>query len=45
MALKNFTIESITNNSRMGTATVILKGTGEFGGTKKVTFKITAASM
>ena len=33
------------NNVNAGTATVIIKGKGNFSGTKKVTFKITARSI
>ncbi len=35
-----FDVISITNNTKVGTATMIIKGTGKYCGTKKVTFKI-----
>ncbi|MCR5590544.1 MAG: Ig-like domain-containing protein, partial [Lachnospiraceae bacterium] len=35
-----YEIVTILNNNKVGTATVILKGTGEFGGLKNITFKI-----
>lgn len=39
---ENYEIVSYSNNIRKGTATVIIRGTGDFGGTKKATFKIRA---
>ncbi len=45
MDYSNFTIESITNNSGIGTATVVIKGTGSFGGSKTVKFKITSKEL
>ncbi|WP_026518024.1 hypothetical protein [Butyrivibrio sp. MC2021] len=36
----DYEIVSVTNNQKVGTATIILKGKGRFCGTKKATFKI-----
>ena len=36
---------SYTNNIRKGTASVTIKGIGNYGGTKKVTFKITSRQL
>ena len=36
----DYEIITILNNNKVGTATVILKGTGEYGGLKSITFKI-----
>ena len=38
---KDYTVESYSNNVNAGTATVVLKGLGNYTGTRKVTFKIT----
>ena len=40
-----FEIIGYKNNVKKGTATVILKGAGEYAGTKTATFKITAREM
>ena len=37
---EEYEIESITNNRFIGTCTVVLRGKGEYGGTKKCKFKI-----
>jgi len=39
----DYTIESYFNNINAGTATVVLRGLGNYTGTRKVTFKITPA--
>ena len=36
----DYEIVSYSNNVKKGTATVIIKGVGNYGGTKKITFKI-----
>jgi hypothetical protein len=36
----DYEIVSYSNNVKKGTATVIIRGVGNFGGTKKITFKI-----
>ena len=41
----DYEIQSISNNVRAGTATMVLHGRGEYGGTKKVTFKIGKKTM
>ncbi|MBO4902398.1 MAG: InlB B-repeat-containing protein [Lachnospiraceae bacterium] len=41
----DFEIIGYSNNIKKGTATVILKGTGNYGGMKSVTFKIKQRSM
>jgi hypothetical protein len=41
----DFEIMSVSDNRFMGTATVILRGKGEYGGTKTLTFKIGAMSL
>ena len=38
-------VDSYTANTNKGTASVLIKGTGEYGGTKKITFKINPKSM
>ena len=38
--IENYKIKSITNNRFIGTATVVLQGSGDFGGTKTFTVKI-----
>ena len=38
---KDYTVESYSNNINAGTATVVLKGLGNYTGTRKVIFKIT----
>lgn len=42
---KDYEIVSYSNNLKNGTATVILHGIGEYGGTKKATFKINNKTM
>ncbi|MDE7321924.1 MAG: type I pullulanase [Lachnospiraceae bacterium] len=41
----DFEIVGYTNNIKKGTAKVTIRGLGEYGGTKTVTFKITAQPM
>lgn len=41
----DYEIVSVTNNCFLGTATVTLRGKGEYGGIKTVTFKISALSL
>ena len=41
----DFEIVSYANNVNKGTATVTIKGVGNYGGTKTVTFKITQRSF
>ena len=41
----DFEILSYKNNIKKGTATVIIKGKGNFGGTKSIKFKIVAKGM
>ena len=36
----DYEIVSYSNNVKKGTATVIIRGVGNYGGTKKITFKI-----
>ena len=36
---------SYVNNIKKGTASVTIKGIGNYGGTRKVTFKITSRTM
>ena len=45
LSTNDYEIESITNNKFLGTATVVLRGKGNYGGTKKFTFKIKAKSV
>ena len=40
LAADNYEIVSYSNNVKKGTATVIIKGVGNYGGTQKITFKI-----
>ena len=40
-AEKDYSVESYSNNVNAGTATVVLKGLGNYTGIRKVTFKIT----
>lgn len=42
-----YEIDALTykNNSKKGVASVVIRGTGEYGGSKAVTFKITSMSM
>ncbi len=40
-----YEIISIRNNNFLGTATAVIKGKGEYGGTKKFTFKIGAREL
>ena len=40
LAADDYEIVSYSNNVKKGTATVIIKGVGNYGGTKKITFKI-----
>lgn len=42
---KDYEIVSYSNNLKKGTATIVLHGLGEYGGTKKATFKIVNKSM
>jgi len=42
---KNYEIVSYNNNTKKGTATMVIRGKGEYGGTKKVTFKIGSMLM
>ncbi len=41
----NYEIKSITGNRFLGTATIIVVGKGSYGGSKKITCKITAKSL
>ncbi|MBR2669635.1 MAG: Ig-like domain-containing protein [Solobacterium sp.] len=41
----DFEIKSITNNIKAGKATMVLRGIGDYGGTKKVTFSIGKQSL
>ncbi len=41
----DYEIISVTNNTRVGTATIILRGNGDYSGTKKATFKITKGTF
>ena len=41
----NFEVTGYTNNTKKGTAKVTIHGIGEYGGTKTVSFKITAKPM
>lgn len=41
----DYEIDSVTNNRFLGTATIVLRGTGKYGGTKKATFKIAAKPL
>jgi len=43
--MSDYEIVSYTNNVKKGTATVVLRGTGALGGTKKYTFKINARDI
>jgi hypothetical protein len=36
----DYDIVGYSNNVNLGTATVVIRGKGEYGGTKNVTFKI-----
>ncbi len=45
LSAENYEIVSITGNKSVGTATVTLSGKGAYGGTKNVTFKISAKSV
>lgn len=45
LAPNDFEIVGYSKNTAKGTATVILKGVGTYGGIKKVTFKITAREV
>ena len=40
LAADDYEIVSYSNNVKKGTATVIIRGVGNYGGTKKITFKI-----
>ncbi|MCR5448494.1 MAG: leucine-rich repeat protein, partial [Solobacterium sp.] len=40
---KDYAVESYSNNINAGTATVVLRGIGNYTGTRKITFKITPA--
>ena len=40
LAADDYEIVSYSNNVKKGTATVIIKGVGNYGGTQKITFKI-----
>lgn len=40
LSSSEYEIVSITNNYNVGTATMVIRGKGEYGGEKKVTFKI-----
>ena len=42
---EDYVIESIENNWKIGTATMVLRGVGKYCGTKKVTFKIDKSSL
>ena len=42
---KDYEIVSYENNIRKGTASVTIKGVGNYGGTRKAAFKITSRSM
>jgi hypothetical protein len=42
---EDYVIESITNNWKVGTATMVIRGVGKYCGTKKVTFKIDKSSL
>ncbi|MDO4192474.1 MAG: Ig-like domain-containing protein [Erysipelotrichaceae bacterium] len=45
LAYGDYEIVSYTNNVKKGTATMVLRGTGNYGGTKTVKFKIDAKVM
>ncbi|MCR5450703.1 MAG: Ig-like domain-containing protein [Solobacterium sp.] len=45
LAYGDYEIVSYTNNVKKGTATMVLRGTGNYGGTKTVKFKISAKVM
>lgn len=45
LAPESYEIVSVTNNVNKGTATMVLKGTGNYGGTKKVKFTIGAKGL
>lgn len=45
LADTDYEIVSYKNNVRKGTATMILRGTGDYGGTKKATFKIASKGV
>lgn len=45
IAKSNFEITGYSNNTKKGTAKVTIHGIGEYGGTKTVSFKITAKPM
>lgn len=45
LADTDYEIVSYKNNIKKGTATVILRGTGDYGGTKKATFKIASKGV
>lgn len=40
-----YVIERYTDNDRAGTASVYIRGTGKFTGTRRITFKVTALPM
>ncbi|MBD5504234.1 MAG: hypothetical protein HDR09_11020 [Lachnospiraceae bacterium] len=42
LADTDYEIVDYSNNIKKGTATIVIRGTGNYGGTKKATFKITA---
>jgi len=42
---QNYEIVGYINNTKKGTATMLIRGKGEYGGTKKVTFKIDSMPM
>ncbi len=45
LADTDYEIVGYSNNVKKGTATVVLRGTGDYGGTKKATFKIGAKGV
>lgn len=45
LADTDYEIVGYSNNIKKGTATVILRGTGDYGGTKKVTFQIASKGV
>ncbi len=45
LGASDYSIVSITNNTGVGTATLMIRGIGEYGGTKTISLKITAKSL
>jgi uncharacterized repeat protein (TIGR02543 family) len=45
LSSEDYEIESIKGNTFLGTATVVIRGKGVYGGTKSFTFKITARQL